>query len=67
MPSTIELWARTETPGFSLTMTPNDQMGGGCVELLTLPAELSSVVVLLLLFIFIEFSSQKVKKVDVLE
>ena len=58
MPSTDELWARTETPGSSLTVTTNGRMGDGCVESSTLPAELSSVLLLLLLFIFIEFSSK---------
>ena len=57
MPSTGELWARTETPGSILTVTANGRMGDGCVESSTLSAELPSVV-LLLLFIFIVFSSK---------
>ena len=64
MPSTEELWTTpvtlgAETPGSSLNMTPIDRMYDGFVESSTLPAELSSVVLLFLLFIFIEFSSQK--------
>ena len=64
VPSTEDLWTMlvtlgTETPGSSLTVTPSDRMDDGCGESSTLPAELSSVLLLLLLFMFIEVSSPK--------
>ena len=62
LPSTDDLWTMlvtfgAETPFSSLTVTPIDRMGDGFVESSSLlSTELSSIVLLLLLlFIFVEF------------